>query len=113
MSSPRPLAHPPDDVHCSTTTIRHNSSSAPVPRAINYLASDPDLLPVAAPVLDALANLVLVSIDMRTINMRIPRLQRNLDRISDLAFLRQPSHQSPFAAMEAMHTMFPIRAWAV
>jgi hypothetical protein len=50
---------------------------------------------------------------MRTVNMRIPRLQRNLDRIPDLAFLRQPSHQSPFAAMEEMHTMFPIRAWAV
>ena len=108
-----PLAHPPDDVHCSTTTITHNSSGAPFPRGIHYLASDPDLLPVAAPVLDALANLVLVSIDMRTINMRIPRLQRNLDRIPDLAFLRQPSHQSPFAAMEEMHTMFPIRAWAV
>jgi hypothetical protein len=29
---------------------------------------------------------------MRTVNMRIPRLQSNLDRIPDLALLRQPIH---------------------
>lgn len=56
-----------------------------------YLTGDPDFLPVTTPVFDTLPNLILIAIDMRAIDMCIPRLQSNLNRIPNLSLLRQPN----------------------
>lgn len=55
------------------------------------LAGDPDRGPISAPVLDALANLVLVAVDVRTVDVRIPRLQGDSHGVAYIAFLREPS----------------------
>ena len=55
------------------------------------LAGDPDRGPISAPVLDALANLVLVAVDVRTVDVGIPRPQGNSHGVAYIAFLREPS----------------------
>ena len=55
------------------------------------LAGDPDRGPISAPVLDAVANLGFVAVDVRTVDVRIPRPQGNSHGVAYIAFLREPS----------------------
>ena len=45
---------------------------------------------MSAPVLDALADLVLVAVDPRAVDVCISRLQSNSHGIAYIAFLREP-----------------------